>query len=404
MKTFPKLSFKQLQHISAVLIFSALLLSCNNDEEQQITDKRGDLVSSEFISVYSAAMIQAALDQYDVDVNVDILYDVDAYRIIYLTTGPDGSLTEASGALMVPKTTSDFPAISFQHGTETKRTLVASQNPISTGEGFAGLVAASAGFVTFLPDYLGLGVSGILHPYLHAGLSAGAVTDMLKAGYTYCSENDINLNQDLFIGGYSEGGYTTLAAQREIESDKDFPFDLIASAPAAGPYDLYNTAKYLIETDDYSEPAFMAYMFTAYNDVYSWNRLDEIFQAPYAGMMPSLFDGTKTTGEINDQLPDKVSELFTADFISGVNNGTEIEVINALKENTLLSWTPKTQIRFYHSNADEVVPYQNSLTAVQEFKKNGATDVELITIDGLHHGEASVPAFAGMIDWFDSLR
>ena len=404
MKPFHKFPFISLQSLVVFVMFSALLFSCSDEQDEQPSEKRGDLINSEYITEYTASFIEAALKGYDVDVDIDIEYDVDAYRITYLTPGPDGSLTEASGALMIPKGTSDMPAISFQHGTETMRTNVASRDPISTGEGFAGMVSTSTGFITFLPDYLGLGVSEILHPYLHADLSAGAVTDMIRAGDAFCKENNITPNHDLYIGGYSEGGYVTLAAQREIESDKDFPFNLIASAPAAGPYDLYGTATYLIQKDEYPEPAFLAYLFTAYNDVYNWNRLDEIFAAPYADMMPGLFDGTKTTNQISSELPNKISELFTQDFISGFNNGTETEVINALKENTLLSWTPVTPIRFYHSNADEIVPYQNSLNAIQEFRKNGATNIELKTIDGLHHSDAAVPAFTDMIEWFDSLR
>jgi len=404
MKILPESRTSRLLHLSVVAVFILLLFSCTKEQEEEITDRRGDLITSGFITNYSVGLIQSFLKNYNVDINVDIQYDVDAFKIIYLTTAPDGSLTEASGALMIPKATSGFPAISFQHGTETKRTLVASENPVMTGEGVAGIVAASAGFVTFVPDYLGLGVSNILHPYLHAGLSAGAVVDMLIAGETFCNKNDIILNHDLYIGGYSEGGYVTMAAQKEIESDKNFSFSLVASAPAAGPYDLYSTVTHFIDLDEYPEPAFMAYLFTAYNDVYGWNRLNEIYKEPYAGMMPSLFDGTKTTSQISSELPVKVSDLFTDDLISLVNSGTKNEITDALQENTLLSWTPVTPTRLFHSNADEVVPYQNSLTAFQTFKQNGAANIELITIDGLHHGNAAVPAFVGMLEWFDSIR
>jgi fermentation-respiration switch protein FrsA (DUF1100 family) len=313
-------------------------------------------------------------------------------------------MTEASGALMIPKASLSFPALSLQHGTETKRTNVASENPMLTGEGIAALVAASAGYVTFVPDYLGLGASGIMHPYLHAGLSANAVADMLKAGITFCSINDITLSGNLYIGGYSEGGYVTLAAQKQIEEDASFPYELLASAPAAGPYDLYSTVGHFIDLDEYPEPAFMAYLFTAYNDVYDWNRLDDIFNAPYAGMMPDLFDGTKTTGQISDVLPSKVSGLFTAGFISGFKTGKEIQVIDALKENTLLSWAPVTPTKFWHSNADEVVPYQNMITAAEAFRNNGAENIETVTIDGLPHADAGVTAYVGMIECFDSLE
>jgi hypothetical protein len=397
-------NFKQKTYFVLFLLLTLSFSGCDNNTEQPPTDDRGRLINSYFISNYESGLIKIILNKYNVDLNIEIQYDVDVFIIVYLTPGPGGVMMEASGALMIPKTTADFPAISLQHGTETKRSNVASDNPIQTGEGIAGLVAASSGFVVFIPDYLGLGVSDILHPYLHAGLSSNAIVDMLKAGLTFCKMNNIELNRDLYIGGYSEGGFTTLAAQKAIEEDDDFPFSLVASAPAAGPYDLYSTTTYFLDLDEYPEPAFMAYLFTAYNDVYKWNRLDNFFNAPYAEMMPHLFDGTKTTAEISSTLPSKISELFTSDFITGIKNGTEKEVIDALKENTLLNWTPVTPTRFYHSNTDEIVPYQNSVTAVETFKGNGAKDVELITLDNLQHAEGGVPAYSNMIEWFYSLK
>ncbi len=393
-----------LKYFFVILVLLFINAGCKKDEPREPSEKRGDLISSEFISGYSSEMISSLIENINVDIDIDLEYDVDAYKIVYFTPGPDGSLIPASGALMFPKGESDLPAVSLHHGTETKRILVASEDPLSTGEGIAGLASASAGFAAFLPDMLGLGESGILHPYLIADLSAGTVIDMLTAAKTFCTRNNIDLNYDLYIGGYSEGGYVTLAVQKEIEAGKDMPYHLIASAPGAGPYDLYNTVFHFLDLDEYPEPSFMAYLFNAYNYVYRWNRIPEIYLSPYAGMMPDLFDGTKTTAQINDELPVRVSELFTADFIAGLKDGTDKQVLDALKNNTLLSWTPVTPTRFYHSDADRIVPYQNSVTAVNTFKNNGAPDIELITIDNLEHSDAAIPAYTGMIKWFDSLR
>ena len=387
--------------IGAFIMFMA---ACQKDTEEPEGDKRGDLIKSTYYLKYSASDIISILDMYDVGVNVNIQYDVSVYKILYYTPGSDGALLEASGALMVPDASGVLPAISFHHGTETKRNLVASVSPIITGEGVAGLVSASLGFVSFLPDYLGLGDSDILHPYLHADLSAGAVIDLLRAGNTFCEENGILLNNDLYLGGYSEGGYVTLAAQKEIEEQLSFEFHLVAVAPQAGPYDLYETALYFLNLDEYPEPTFLAYMLTAYDDIYHWNRLAEIFNEPYAGKMPDLFDGTHTSGEIKSQLPTKINELVKQSFIDGIKDGSEKAFLDALKENTLLDWTPLTPIRFYHSNGDEVVPYQNMITAAQELKKNGAAKIETVTIEGLRHSKAALPAVTQMIEWFDSLR
>ncbi len=408
MKDFNKHTYRYIQLFqwAVIGIFIMFLAGCqkNTETEGPEGDKRGDLIESTYITSFTAANILAILNTYGVDVNVEIKYNVDIYKLLYYTPGPDGTLLEASGALMIPKDAIDLPTISFQHGTETKRNLVASYNPIGTAEGVAGLVSASIGFVSLLPDYLGLGDSYVLHPYLHAALSGGTVIDLLRAGNIFSIENGITLNGDLYLGGYSEGGYVTLAAQKEIEEQLSFEFNIEASAPQAGPYDLYETTLYFLSLEEYPEPTFMAYLLTTYNDVYGWNRLPGIFNEPYAGKMPVLFNGTHTSSEINSQLTTNIKELIREDFLNGLEDGTEKDFLDALKENTLLNWTAIAPIRFYHSNGDEVVPFQNSLTAVQNLKANGASKVEMVTIEGMKHSEAALPAVTQMIEWFDSLR
>ncbi|NPA37621.1 MAG: hypothetical protein GXO47_12325 [Chlorobi bacterium] len=391
------------------VLFVALFLSAfgcnNNDTEEPVSVSRGDLVSSEYLSGYTAAVVSGILKAADIEVDIEIKYDVDVYSVVYLTPGKDdNTLLLASGAVMVPKGDDEFSALAFQHGTETRRDLVASENPMVVAEGVVGIVSASAGFVTFVPDYLGMGISEMLHPYLHHRLSAGPVLDIIRAGKIFCEQNGITLIGDLYLGGYSEGGYVTLAAQEEIEKLSSFGFELIASSPQAGPYDLTGTVDHYIEIDEYPEPAFMAFLLTAYDDVYGWDRINDIFKQPYAAMMYDLFDGTHRIGEISSQLPSKISDLLTESFIDGYKNGTDTYFQDAVNENTSLDWCPKAKTRFYHSNADEVVPYENMLNAVEKFRENGADGIEMVTIDGLSHGDAGVVAVTGMIEWFDSLR
>ncbi len=378
---------------------------CQKEIEPEVeVNEPGDLIQATPLSSYSATDIESILNAFGFNFPLEIEYSVNVVKIVYYTYDPAGELVKASGVLMIPKQLSDLSSICFHHGTETKRSQVASVNPLSTGEGFAGLIMASVGFLTFQPDYLGLGESGILHPYLFAESYADASIDLLTAGRTYCIEEGITLNGDLYLGGYSEGGYATLAVQKEIEKQFSFEFEIIANAPQAGPYDLHETVKYLIGFDEYPEPTFLAYMVTAYNDVYGWNRLDDFFLDPYAGQMEQLFDGNHTMSEIANNLPEKVSLLFKESFITGYLNGNETEFINAVKGNTLLNWTPLAPVQFYHSNADEVVPYQNSLTAYENLQAHGASDVSLVTIDGMKHAEAALTDISLMTVWFDSLR
>lgn len=391
--------------LTTLTLLVLISFSCQKENESEVEiNEPGDLIQASFLSNYAASDIESVLNAFNADFPLEIEYSVDVVKIVYYTYDPAGELVIASGALMIPIQLIDMPSICFHHGTETKRSQVASGFPLSTGEGFAGLIMASVGFLTFQPDYLGLGESEILHPYLFAKSYSDASIDLLIAGSTYCNQEGITLNGDLYLGGYSEGGYASLAVQKEIEKQFSFEFKIVANTPQAGPYDLHETVKYLIGFEEYPEPTFLAYMVTAYNDVYGWNRLEDFFLDPYAGQMEQLFDGNHTNGEINSNLPKKISLLFKESFITGYLNGSETEFINAVKENTLLNWAPIAPVRFYHSITDEIVPYQNSLTALENLKAHGGSEVSLVTIDGMKHAEAALTAISQMTEWFDSLR
>ncbi len=399
-----RLRYLQLFQTVTVGIFILILSSCQKDVIETEKVVGGELIEAFYLTSYPTSVIQSIVDAVNVDINAEVDYDVDVYKIIYKTKGPDGTLIEVSGAMMLPKDADDLSTMVFFHGTQAKRNGVATYNPIGTNEGLVGLVCSSVGFATFLPDYMGLGDSHILHPYHNAEFSGGTAMDMLKAAYTFSLENDLHLNGDLYLGGYSEGGFVALAAQKMIEEQSSFDFNIVACAPQAGAYDLYETVSYIMSLEEYSQPINIGYLFTSYNDVYGWNRLADFFNEPYAGKMENLFNGTFSNTEINAQLTTNIKELANEDFINGFLDGSEKDVVDAFRENNLLSWKPEAPIRFYHSNGDEVVPYQNMLTAAEKLKENGATDIEMVTIEGLTHEDAGLPAIIMMLDWFDSLR
>ncbi len=89
------------------------------------------------------------------------------------------------------------------------------------------------------------------------------------------------------------------------------------------------------------------------------------------------------------------------DFVTKFLNGEETEIIAALQENNLLNWAPQARIRFYHGDADDAVPYQNALTAVDSLRAMGGNNIELVTIPNGTHESASLPSIIGMLGWFE---
>lgn len=382
-----------------------VLNSCEKDLTPlapEALPQRGEILNTFVLESYSPADIQQILNDNGAQLTLPLTHEVQVVHIEYQTVDFKGDFINASGALALPRTEGAFPLLSIQHGTVTRRDQVASVHPLNLAEGLVGLIMASSGYVTALPDYPGLGVSTILHPYIHGKSLGTAVVDFLRASRNYCRENAVELNGQVFLTGYSEGGYATMATQKEIEMHYADEFTLTAVAPMAGPYDVVGTFEQIAQNEVYNWPANLAFFITAYDHIYGWNRLTEIFNPPYGAMMPDLFDGTKSFGEINSQLPTQLFELFNRSIADAYFAGGEDEFRRRLTENTLLDWTPRTPIRMFHGSADQTVPYQNSLTALDRLKANGAVSIELITIPGGTHDTAALFSFLGMMTWFNT--
>ncbi len=399
-----KLNQYSKQYFILLVLFAFALTGCKKEEADPTpapTYERGDISKSNLTATYTANEIQQIFDAANVTIPFDLNFDVKVLSVSYYTIDGNGNQMITSGAFFIPQGTDNLALLSFQHGTESKRDRVASVLPTNSTEGVIALMTASMGYMTVVADYLGFGVSNVMHPYFHAESLTPCVIDFMRAGKSYSSENHITLDGRVFLSGYSEGGYLTLLTQKEIEEKHANEFSLTAVAPMAGLYDLKGTVDTIMASADYVTTAYVAYFLTAYNEIYGWDRLGDIFKDPYAAKMPALFDGSKTWGEIINQLPATFSEMMNPDFVSDYNNGNEPELIMALQENTFLNWTPQTPIHFFHGDADVTAYYQNVLTAIEKFTANGATDIHLTTIPGGTHETAGPAASMGAIQWFE---
>lgn len=399
-----------------ILVLLLVIQACKKDDENFVPVEPGDHQRAEVAEVKSMGIftqedIQQILDSAGTNFTFLLNHSVEAFSVKYYTIDHESNIILVSGALFVPQNNSAFPLLSIQHGTETKRNRVASVSPQNSTEGIIGLLTASMDYVTLVPDFPGFGASTGMHPYLHAGSIVPSVIDFIKAGQEYCSENGILLKDKLFLTGYSEGGYVSLLTQKSVEELYQDEIKLTAVAPLSGPYDLTGMFNKIFHGGSYSSPAYVAYFLTAYNRIYGWNSLDRFFQAPYASMMPGLFDGSKRWGEIMNALPSTMEELmhpeFTAyypEFIENYNDVKSLSLMAAISENTMLDWKPLTPIHFFHGDCDDIVFCMNATNAMNSFLENGAKDVYLTFIAGGNHETAGTKSLEGALEWFESFR
>jgi hypothetical protein len=171
---------------------------------------------------------------------------VDFYYLTFWTVGGAGETTESTGALMVPTGSATGcsgprPIVLYAHGTDTDQaTNIANPADLSNTEGV--LIAATfaaQGFIVVAPNYAGYDKSTLgYHPYLNAKQNSGEMMDILAAARAALPKTMSSATSDsgqLFITGYSEGGYVAMATQRAIEAAGG---TVTAAAPMSGPYAL----------------------------------------------------------------------------------------------------------------------------------------------------------------------
>lgn len=175
--------------------------------------------------------------------------DISVYHIEYATVGGQGESTTASGALMVPSgsganCSGPRPIVLYAHGTDPLKSFnIADLSDSQNAEGI--LLAAffaARGYIVVAPNYTGYDTSTLgYHPFLVADAQADDMIDGLTAarhalsaaaGATTSSATD---NGQLFITGYSQGGYVAMATHRAMEA---LGLTVTASAPMSGPYAL----------------------------------------------------------------------------------------------------------------------------------------------------------------------
>jgi len=385
-----------------LFVFSAYFIACSEENIVETQVERGKLVNAALLTEFTKEQLQQTMALAQIETDLALKYSFKLYKITYTSITPSGESTILSGAVFVPVTTAALPLFSFQHGTQAKRNEVVSNKFLFLYEGITGGIGASLGYVSCIPDYLGMGDSQLTQAYLDNKTSAATVVDIILATREFCSKNNIILNNKNFIGGYSQGGYVTMAAQKSIEEDYSDKITLTASAPMAGPFDMENMFNGLLASGEYSSPGLPAFLLYAYNTYYKIADLSAIFASPYAAKINGLFNGSKTIGEINPELTTDLKLLFTPSFFTNFLENKNSALWTAVKQNEVLTWTPKSPILLLHSKADGTVPYANSEKAAEYFKSKGFNKVTLMPLDGLDHIQAAVPATLAMFAWFQT--
>ena len=335
-------------------------------------------------------------------------HSVAVYKLIYKTTYK-GEQIEASGLINVPMENGNFPILSFQNGTNTSHAKAPTESSSSSDMLLLSSLA-STGYILLIPDYIGFGTSEyLLHPYYQKETSNSAVLDFIIAAKEFIDHYDgaAGYTDEFFLMGYSQGGWATLAALEEIEHNPSSGLNIAATSCGAGAYDLMQVSSYILDLDIFPGPLYLPYFIYSHQQYGTLSGdLSLFFQEPYASLIPSLFDGSHTNTQVNDQLTDSIAILLNPEFIADFQTDTAYaELRNELSANSIEAWPVISQLRFYHGDEDLNVPPFESENMYNEFlSRSGEEKVEHFVMSGLNHETGVVPWGVETIKWFSQER
>ena len=310
-------------------------------------------------------------------------------------------MTHQSGRVFFPpawraRAGTRMPIVLYSHGT----TLLKSAVPSDFGghEWILGAAAAAYyGFAVAMPDQPGMGGdSTVYHPYMHAKSLAYAALDALPAVRELFSEDPFLVRNRyawdgrVFLAGYSEGGYSAMAAAREMETHREDyggekAFVLAGSACMAGPFDLSGEARRQVTDPEapFDHPFFLPHVLLGYHAVYG------DVMSPLETLAPALMR-TGEDGNILEWSSGLLDGLAVDEYIARRMGVPKDQVVlrslmepgwaarnlddpgfqtspmkHILEENDVAEgWTPSRPILFCQSPDDRDVPVQNTLKAM----------------------------------------
>ncbi len=370
-----------------VIISSLFLMACGGgsgsdsnastdpDRDQNmpemITDSnRGGFQSIEGRTTNSKEAIQAVINTVGTQ-DFTAEYTVTTYKIEYMTVDSSNELLKVSGLIAIPEKTTPSPIISYQHAT-TFSSSEAPSEQFALGEKSIEIALASLGYIVFSPDYIGFGSSlGKDHPYLQKQPSAAVVTDMLKAAKAWIDFKKIKTNGQLFMTGYSQGAYVTMAALQEYQNHPQEGMNVVTAVMGAGPYNLNLTLTELVEKK-------LGFTLPQMN-------IPAVLSGPVINAIESVFiPGNADVG---------YESLFLNRFLASDH------------QDDVHNWKPSMPIILFHGDDDKIVPISSSESTVDTMLALGA-DVELVRCTAIPAGHKDcVPHYISLVvDTFEALK
>jgi predicted esterase len=225
---------------------------------------------------------------------------------------PAGASSRCSG---------ERPIVLYAHGTRTDVDfdITNLQSTDDNPEGwFLAAFFAAQGYIVVAPNYAGYAGSPLAyHPYLNGEQQASDMIHALRAARSALPTRDAPDSRaapQLYVTGYSQGGYVALATQRALEAAGT---RVDAVVPMSGPYALAAFADAVFAGRvNGGAPVFTTLLLTSYHRSYGgiYGSTTDVYSDEYANGIESLLPSAQARSQLyaNGSLPSNALFSTTA--------------------------------------------------------------------------------------------
>jgi pimeloyl-ACP methyl ester carboxylesterase len=399
--------------------------------EKRLADELGPKAGT-FAALGPAVVFQQLIQEH-------LSSQVPSRRVKYTSRDDKGQDRTYSGRVFMPARKPGEPPVSaplvvYQHGTETRRSFVPYY-----GKGdetlFGSLAADLCGFVVAMPDGDGMGAdpSSRRHAYCQADTTAACVLDMIRAvlngevgGQRIFDDTNFVWDGEVYLVGYSEGGYITMAAVKALSTQPEYAdIKLTGAACMGGPLDLGRTIRDLLSptAGPYDRPYIPAYFITGWEDLYP-----DVVKASEA-LNPDLLrqdtngdlvewlrgglGGDQITPMIQARLAGKkdkpvpARKVMNEAWVRSAVDDPRSRLNQLLDANSLVGdWKPDFPVLLVHDPYDKTVPAAGTLAMFDRWTRLGADPIGIVKMavgsTGTGHVGGALVAIPTAFIWIDA--
>ena len=331
---------------------------------------------------------------------------VKLYRVTYSSVVPErgNKPIVATGLVAVPDIAGDsFPTVSYQHGTVYEKQQVPSFPDQSPETQLMLAQFAGQGFVVIGADYFGMGASTEPEGYIVKASHQQATYDMLMASRAVLAHLKL-ASSKLFIGGWSQGGFVTMAFLEKLESAG---VKVDAAVTASAPVDAFVTLNGFLNFPRKNDASWISTLFIlssfSFENYYGVPGLARALIAePYYDIARKAyvrepFDAAQVPTDLHKLIK---AEYFDPQFFARSAYG------RLLAETTAYRWVIRSPVRNYYGEADEAIAtgLGQLVMTYQRAMGSGNPAVEAISTGQTSHRGTYATAVPQWKAWFDGAK